>query len=112
MSAPEVKCTSAPPARLWSVEAEIASVYHTGEPHNRDPIMYMIHAVLDDNKDMNPDNSIIVKMKLNTTTPEKYSGSLDLEAYKISVAGILHSLKMNGLHGIKHDAFQVEYLGI
>ena len=26
-SAPEVKCTSAPLDRLWSVEAEIASVY-------------------------------------------------------------------------------------
>ena len=71
MSAPEVKCTSAPPARLWSVEAEIASVYHTGEPHNRDIIMCMIHAMLDNNKDMNLDDSIIVKTKLNIASPEE-----------------------------------------
>ena len=28
---------------------------------------------LDNNKDMNPDNSIIVKMKLNIASPEDYS---------------------------------------
>ena len=75
-SASEVKCTSTPLDRLWSVEAEIASVYQTGDSHNRDPIMHMIHVTLDDNKDMNPDNSIIVKMKLNIASPEEYSGML------------------------------------
>ena len=65
-SSPGVKHTSAPPDRLQSVEAEIASVYFSGDTHNRDPITCMIHAMLNDNKDINPDNSIIVKMKLNS----------------------------------------------
>ena len=71
----------------------------------------MIHSTLDDNKDMNPENSIVVKMKLNITSPEEYSSSSDLEVYKTFVAGILQWLKMNGLLGTKHAAFQVEYLG-
>ena len=49
----------------------------------------MIHATLDDNKDMNPDDSINVKMKLNIASPEEYSGSSDLEVYKTFVTGIL-----------------------
>ena len=111
MSASEVKHASAPPDRLQSVEAEIASVYRTGDTHNRDSITHMIHAKLDDNKDMNPDDSIVVKMKLNITSPEEYSGSSDLEVYKMFVAGILCWLKMNVLLGTKNATFQVEYLG-
>ena len=88
-SAPGVKTTPAPLDRLWSVEADIASVYCTGETHNRAPIMCMIRAVLDNNKDMNPDDSIIVKTKLNIASPEEYSGSSTLEVYEMSVTGIL-----------------------
>ena len=64
-STPEVRRTSAPPDRLWSVEAKLASVYCTGDNHNKDPITCMICAALNDNKDMNPDNSIIIMTKLN-----------------------------------------------
>ena len=60
---------------------------------------------------MNPDDSIVVKMKLNIASPEEYSGSSDLEVYETFVAGILRWLKMNGLLDTKHAAFQVEYLG-
>ena len=70
----------------------------------------MIHATLNDNKDMNPDDSIIVKMKLNITSPEEYSGSSDLKVYETFIAGILHCLKMNGLLSTKHTSFQVEFL--
>ena len=71
----------------------------------------MICATLDDNNDLNPEDSIVVKMKLNITSPEDYSGSSDLKVYEMFVAGILRWLKMNGLLGTKHAAFQVEYLG-
>ena len=67
--------------------------------------------MLDNNKDMNPDNSIIVKTKLNITPPEEYSGSSDLKVYETFVAGTLCWLKMNDLLGTKHATFQVEYLG-
>ena len=108
LSAPEVKRTSTPPDKLWSVEAEIASVYRTGDTHNRDLITCMIHAMLDNNKDMNPDNSIIVNMRLNISSFEEYSGSSDLEVYEMFVTGILCWVKMNGLLGTKHASFQVE----
>ena len=69
-SAPGVKSTPAPPDRLQSVEAEIASVYCSGDTYNRDPITHMICAVLNNNKDMNPDDSNVFKTKLNITSPE------------------------------------------
>ena len=83
------KNTPALPDRLQSVEVEIASVYCLGDTHNRDPITCMIHATLNNNKDMNPDDSIIVKMKLNIASPKEYSGSSDLKVYKMFVTGIL-----------------------
>ena len=89
MSASGAKSTPAPPDRLWSVEAEIALVYYSGDPHNRDPIMHIICAVLNDNKDMNPEDSIVVKTQLNISSPEEYSGSSDLKVYKSFMAGIL-----------------------
>ena len=49
----------------------------------------MICAMLDDNKDMNLDDSIILKMKLNIVSPEEYSDSSDLKVYKTFIAGIL-----------------------
>ena len=78
MSAPGVKSTPTSPDRLQSVEAEIASVCCLGDTHNRDAITCMIHAVLNDNKDMNPDDSIVVKMKLYINSPEEFSGSSNL----------------------------------
>ena len=51
--------------RLQAIEAKIALVYCTRDNHNRDPIMHMICTMLDDNKDINPDDSIIFKTKLN-----------------------------------------------
>ena len=73
--------------------------------------MCMIPAALDNNKDMNPDDSIIVKMKLNIASPEEYSGSSDLKVYETFVAGILCWLKMNGPLCTKHATFQVKYFG-
>ena len=110
-SVPGVKTTPSPLDRLWLVEAEIASVYHTGDTLNRDPVTCMIRAALDNNKDMNPDNSIVVKMKVNIASPEEYSGSSNLEVCEMFVTGILCWLKMNGLLSTKHATFQVEYLG-
>ena len=110
-SVPGAKSTPAPLDRLQLVEAEITSVYCSEDPHNEDPIMRMIYTALNDNKDMNPEDSIVVKMKLNILSPKEYLRSSDLEVYKTFVTGILRWLKMNGLLGTKHATFQVEYLG-
>ena len=60
MSAPEVRRTPSPTDRLHN--------------HNRDPITHMIRAILNNNKDMNPDDLIVIKTKLNISSPEEYSG--------------------------------------
>ena len=62
----------------------------------------MVHATLDDNKDMNPNDSIVIKTKINISSPEEYSGSSDLKVYETFVAGILQWLKRNSLLSTKH----------
>ena len=60
---------------------------------------------------MIPEDSIVMKTKLNILSPEEYSGSPDLEVYETFVAGILQWLRLNGLLGEDNANFQVEYLG-
>ena len=60
---------------------------------------------------MIPEDSIIVKMKLNIPSPKEYLGSPDFEVYKTFVTGILRWLRLNGLLGEDNTDFQVEYLG-
>ena len=62
----------------------------------------MVHATLDDNKDMNPNDSIVIKTKINISSSEEYSGSSDLKVYETFVAGILQWLKRNSLLSTKH----------
>ena len=51
--------------------------------------MHMVRAALNDNKDMNLEDSIVVKIKLNTSSPKEYLGSSDLKVYETLVTGIL-----------------------
>ena len=71
----------------------------------------MVNTILTENWDMIPEDSIVVKMKLNIPSPEEYSGSSDLEVYGTFVAGILQWLRLNSLSGEDNVDFQVEYLG-
>ena len=50
-------------------------------------------------------------MRLNISPPEEYSGSSDLEVYKMFVTGILRWLKLDGLLGVKYTKTQVQFLG-
>ena len=61
---------------------------------------------------MTPEDSIVVKMKLNIQSPKEYSGTPDLEVYETFIAGILRWLRLNGLLGEDSANFQVEYLGM
>ena len=63
-------------------EAETALVYPIGDHEYHDPIMHMVHSALEESQDNNPDNSIVMQMRLNITPPEEYSGSSDLEVYE------------------------------
>ena len=75
--------------RYWSPEAETASVYPLRDHDYHDPIMRMLHNALEESREDDPDDSIIVRMRLNISPPEEYSGNLDLEVYEMFVTGIL-----------------------
>ena len=97
--------------RYRSPEAETASVYPLRDHDYHDPIMCMLHSALEESWEDNPDDSIVVQMRLNISPPEEYSGSLDLEVYETFVAGILRWLKLHGLLGVKYTKTQVQFLG-
>ena len=70
-------------------EAETASVYPLRNHDYHDPIMRMLRSALEESREDDPDDSIIVQMRLNISPPKEYSGSLDLEVYETFVTGIL-----------------------
>ena len=70
----------------------------------------MVNTMLTENQDMIPEDSIVMKTKLNIISPEEYSGSSDLKVYKTFVTGILRWLRLNGLLGENNADFHVEYL--
>ena len=72
----------------------------------------MVNTMLAENRDMIPEDSIVVKTKLSIPSPEEYSGSPDLEVYKTFITGILRWLRLNSLLGEDNANFQVEYLGM
>ena len=93
------------------LEAETASVYPLRDHDYHDPIMHMLRSALEECWEDDPDDSILVQMRLNISPPEEYSGSLDLEVYKAFVAGILQWLKLHGLLAVKYTETQVQFLG-
>ena len=97
--------------RYRSLEAETASVYPLKDHDYHDPIMCMLCSTLEESWEDDPDDSIIVQMRLNISPPEEYSGSSDLEVYEMFVAGILRWLKLHGLLGVKYTETQVQFLG-
>ena len=70
-------------------EAETASVYPLRDYDYHDPIMRMLRSALEESQEDDPDDSIVMQMRLNISPPEEYLGSLDLEVYKTFVTGIL-----------------------
>ena len=75
--------------RYRSPEAETALVYPLRDHDYYDPIMCMLRSALEESQEEDPDDSIVMRMGLNISPPEEYSGSLDLEVYETFVAGIL-----------------------
>ena len=74
--------------------------------------MCMVHRALEENWEDNPKDSVIVRMRLNISPPEEYSGSSDLEVYETFVTGILQWLRLHGLLGVKYTKTQVQFLGM
>ena len=65
-----------------------------------------MNMLLTENRDMIPEDSIVMKMKLNIPSPEEYSGNPDLEVYETFVTGILQWLRLKGLLGEDNTDFQ------
>ena len=97
--------------RYQSPEAETASVYPTRDHDYHDPIMCMVHSTLEESWEDDPDDSIVMQMRLNISPPEEYSGSSDLKVYEMFIAGILQWLRLHGLLGVKYTDTQVQFLG-
>ena len=94
-----------------SLEAETASVYPSRDHDYHDPIMHMLYSTLEESLEDDPDDSIVVQMRLNISPPEEYSGSSDLKVYETFVTGILRWLKLHSLLGVKYTKTQVQFLG-
>ena len=97
--------------RYWLLEAETVSVYPIGNHDYHDPIMHMVSSALEENREDNPDDSVVTWMRLNISPPQEYSGSSDLKVYKTFVTGILRWLRQHGLLGVKYTKTQVQFLG-
>ena len=50
--------------KYWYTDANASSVVSTSGHWLNDPIHSMVSAMLDENRDMKPEDSIVVKMKL------------------------------------------------
>ena len=70
-------------------EAETDLVYPTRDYDYHDLIMRMVCSTLEESWEDDPDDSIITWTRLNISPPEEYSGSSDLEVYKMFITGIL-----------------------
>ena len=71
----------------------------------------MVRSALEENREDNPNDSVIAWMRLNISPPEEYSGSSNLKVYEMFVTGILRWLRLHGLLGIKYTETQVQFLG-
>ena len=100
-----------PLEKIWQASGNASSVVSPNGHWLNDPIHCMVNTMLTENWDIIPEDSIVVKMKLNIPSPEEYSESSALEVYETFVTGILQWLRLNSLLGEDNTAFQVEYLG-
>ena len=73
--------------------------------------MRMVRSALEESREDDPNESIVMRRRLNISPPEEYSGSSDLEVYETFIAGIVRWLRLHGLLGIKYTETQVQFLG-
>ena len=64
--------------RYRFLEAETVLVYPLRDHDYHDPIMCMLRSALEESQEDDPNYSIVMRIRLNISPPEEYSGSLDL----------------------------------
>jgi hypothetical protein len=72
----------------------------------------MVCVVLHENRDKDPEQSLMYKAGIKLPHPEPYGGSADLKKFKVLIAGILRWLSMNNMLGEKAAELQLGYLGV
>ena len=75
--------------KLRQTYTDTSSVASTTSHWGNDTIHHMVNTMLTEHRDMLPEDSIVVKMKLSILSPEEYSGSPDLKVFETFIAGIL-----------------------
>ena len=83
----------------------------TSSTSSSDSITRMVQVALEENRDADPEKSVLAQAGIKIPHPGTYSGSADLEELEIFIAGILQWLKMNQYLGSTNMEFQVNYLG-
>ena len=86
-----------------------ANVLDLEDPHNS--ITHMVRVTQDENKDADPDRSVLTRAGIKLQPPELYSGSIDLEEFEIFVAGVLRWLILSHLLGPSNNNDQLNLLG-
>jgi hypothetical protein len=76
-----------------------------------DCVVRMVHSALLKHQDGDPEKSALAKAGVKVAQPTKYSGSSNLEEFKMFVAGILRWLGLYNLLGPTSEQTQVEYVG-
>ena len=74
-------------------------------------ITHMVRVTLDENKDADPDRSVLTRAGIKLQPPEPYSGSADLEEFEVFVAGVLRWLRMSHLLEPSNNNDQLNLLG-
>ena len=87
----------------------VANVVDLEDPHNS--ITHMLRVTMDENKDTDPDRSVLTRAGIKLQPPEVYSGSTDLEEFEIFVAGVQRWLRMSHLLGLSNNNEQLNLLG-
>jgi hypothetical protein len=72
----------------------------------------MVHIPLHENRDKDPEKSLLYKAGIKLPHLEPYGGSTDLEKFEVFIAGILRWLSMNNMLGKKAAELQLGYLGV
>ena len=98
---------SMPPMALGQGTADVLDLE---DPHNS--ITHMVRVTLDENKDADPDRSVLTRAGIKLQPPELYSGSTDLEEFEVFVAGVLRWLRMSHLLGPSNNDDQLNLLGM
>jgi hypothetical protein len=94
--------TSMPATELSRVTA-----HQLARPDGADSITSMVHVMLYENRDKDPEKSLLYKAGIRLPHPEPYGDSADLEKFEVFIAGILRWLSMNNMLARRQPSYSL-----